>query len=217
MIGTYLASHATVIYDRWSNEDFCFSQSHCDNCHFELSLLDEIPLISYLFLKGRCRFCNLSIPSYLFLFELIGGFAFCKINFNSSQGIINATFLFSLLLVAIADYHQNEFDIIFIFPALTISLINNQFSNFTIVDYFSLLLIILIFSWNIFKQKIGLGDLIIYIIISTYMTPTIANLTFLFASLLLLFIFLIENNSYNHHYPFIPYIFLGLIFTQFLN
>ncbi|MDE7055786.1 MAG: prepilin peptidase, partial [Lactobacillus sp.] len=51
MIGACLASHAGVICDRYLKEDFLFSRSKCSSCQFNLSLLEEIPFLSYLLLK----------------------------------------------------------------------------------------------------------------------------------------------------------------------
>ncbi|WP_367302786.1 prepilin peptidase, partial [Lactobacillus helveticus] len=104
VIGTCIASHMAVIFDRWENKNFIFSRSYCKYCHFELSLLDEIPIISYLLLRGHCRYCKQPIPSELFLFELVEGFAFSLIDFSSINGITNSVFLSSLLLTAISDF-----------------------------------------------------------------------------------------------------------------
>ena len=216
-IGTCIASHMAVVFDRWENRNFIFSRSYCKNCHFELSLLDEIPLISYLLLKGRCHYCKQSIPSELFLFELVGGFAFSLIDFSSISGITSSVFLSSLLLTAIADFYEKEFDLFFLFPAITIAILENKFSAFTTLDFISLILIISLFSWSIFKHKMGLGDLLIYLTIASYLTPSIANIIFLFACFSLLLFFVIEHKDSNYHYPFIPFIFLGLVLTQFLN
>lgn len=215
-IGTCLASHANVIYERSRKQDFIFSRSHCTNCYTTLSLLDEIPLFSYLFLKGRCKYCQEAIPSELFLFELIGGFTFCTIDFNNKNELILSLFLFSFLLVAIADYDQEEFDLFFLFPAFIIAVFFNKISLFNLTEWFYFLPIFTVLCWNVFKRKLGLGDLLIYILLSFYFTPLFANLTLLLASLLLLVVHLIERNKISTNYPFIPFIFIGTIISQFI-
>lgn len=217
IIGTCIASHMAVIFDRWATQNFIFSRSHCKNCHFELSLLDEIPILSYMLLRGRCRYCNQSIPNELFLFELIGGFAFSPIDFSSIDGITTSIFLSSLLLTAISDFHKKEFDLFFLLPAIIIAVFQNKFYDFSLLDFLSFILISSIFSWNVFRQKMGLGDLLIYLTLAIYLTPSIANIAFLLASSLLLLLFLIDHKDFSYHYPFIPFIFLGLVFTQFLK
>lgn len=215
-IGACLASHANVIYERWYTHNFIFSRSYCDNCKSTLSLLDEIPLFSYLLLKGKCKYCQKNIPRELFFFELVGGFAFCTINFSDKSQIITSIFIFSLLLIAISDYYQNEFDLIFIFPAIITSILFNRIYLFNWIEWLSFLPVLIVLSIYSFKQKMGLGDLLIYVLISTYFTPTFANLTLLFAALILIIIHFTENNLVSHNYPFIPFIFIGLIISKFI-
>ncbi|HJV46791.1 MAG TPA: prepilin peptidase [Bacillota bacterium] len=48
-------------------ESVVFPPSHCVHCHHRLSVRDLLPIFSYLFLKGKCRYCRVSItPLYLF-------------------------------------------------------------------------------------------------------------------------------------------------------
>lgn len=216
IIGSCLASHAAVVYEHWNDKNFIYSRSQCNNCHLELSILDEIPLLSYLFLQGKCRYCYQQIPVELFLFELIGGFAFCLLDFSKTQDIITAILLFSLLVVAISDYQKQEFDLLLLIPAISVAILFNQFAAFTLIDWISFTLLLGIFSYSIMQRKMGLGDLLIYLILACYFTPSFANLVFLFASILVIAIFLIEKTPINHRYPFIPYIFLGLVLTQLI-
>lgn len=213
-----LASHAAVICERINTQNFVFSRSHCNYCHSTLSLLDEIPLLSFLLLKGRCKFCKQKIPAELFLFELIGGFAFENIHFNQLKDLLTAVLLFSFFLVAISDYHQQEFDFILLIPAIVTTFFCHHFTIFNLLDWSILLLISSILIWYILKRKLGLGDLLIYLILATYFNPNFANQTFLFASIFLIIIHLIDNHPKNYSYPFIPCILLGLTLSKwFLN
>lgn len=217
IIGTCLASHALIIHERWPEQNTIFSRSHCSICEYELSLLDEIPLFSFLFLKGHCRYCKSPIPAELFLFELIGGIAFTNIDFSNKNGILTSILLFSLLLATIADYNQKSFNLLFLIPAISIAILYNQLSSYSLIDWGSFTCIIFVLSWYVFKQKMGSGDLIIYLIISNYFSITVANLSLLIASFLAIIIFLIEKNDKNQSFPFLPFIFIGLILIRFLT
>lgn len=48
-----------------------FPRSYCPRCQIKLRILDNIPLLSYLFLKGRCYNCKLSIPIRYPIVELM--------------------------------------------------------------------------------------------------------------------------------------------------
>ena len=54
-------------------EDWTRGRSHCDACGHTLSFFDLIPVFSYMFLKGRCRYCHARIPLSSLLSEVTGG------------------------------------------------------------------------------------------------------------------------------------------------
>ena len=59
LIGLCLGSFLNVVIDRWpKNKSVVTGRSHCDFCKKTLSPLDLIPVISYLFLRGKCRYCH---------------------------------------------------------------------------------------------------------------------------------------------------------------
>ena len=213
LIGTCLASHACVIVERAGKDDFIFSRSKCTNCNQQLCLLDEIPLISYLVLKGRCRYCKVHIPCEYFFTEFLGGFAFCKINFGNIQGIYTAIVLFSLLLTAISDYQVQEFDIILVFPALVISVLRimNNLNSISIIGFIQFFPVFLLLLFETIRKKCGSGDLIVYLILSFYFSPKLANLTFLIASITLLIVFFSSEMNEKQPIAFIPFIYIGLI------
>jgi len=50
--------------------------SSCPVCRTRLTALDLIPVLSYLFLRARCRHCGAGIPLRYFLYEVFTGAAF---------------------------------------------------------------------------------------------------------------------------------------------
>ena len=48
-------------------------RSHCDRCGHPLSLMELIPLVGYLMVKGRCRYCGCQIPLIYPLMEGLCG------------------------------------------------------------------------------------------------------------------------------------------------
>ncbi|MEO7917508.1 MAG: A24 family peptidase [Dokdonella sp.] len=51
--------------------DLVFTGSHCPSCKHKLSVLDNIPLLSWLALRGRCRYCKASISAQYPLVEAL--------------------------------------------------------------------------------------------------------------------------------------------------
>ena len=56
--------------------------SHCDQCQRRLAPLDLVPLLSYLWLRGRCRFCGAAIPRRAFLVEVVTGSFFGLVGYQ---------------------------------------------------------------------------------------------------------------------------------------
>lgn len=57
-------------------ESLLWPPSHCPVCQHELSPFDNIPLVSYLFLQGKCRYCRTNISWQYPAVELITGIVF---------------------------------------------------------------------------------------------------------------------------------------------
>ena len=72
-------------------------RSSCPNCNKLIKWYDNIPIISFLFLKGVCRNCSKKINTQYLLVELISGFSFaiCYYLF----GISITTLLFFILTI----------------------------------------------------------------------------------------------------------------------
>jgi leader peptidase (prepilin peptidase)/N-methyltransferase len=51
-------------------------RSHCVRCHHTIPWYDNLPLISFLLLRGRCRFCNEPFSPLYFFIELLTGLTF---------------------------------------------------------------------------------------------------------------------------------------------
>lgn len=66
-IGSFLA----VLVDRLPRgEDVVSRASRCRGCKTRIASRDLVPLLSFIWLRGRCRRCGNAIPGWLFLFEL---------------------------------------------------------------------------------------------------------------------------------------------------
>jgi len=71
VLGLAVGSFLNVCIDRLpSNKSIVFPPSHCEACQHKLSAKDLIPVFSYLRLRGRCRYCQASVPRRLFWVEL---------------------------------------------------------------------------------------------------------------------------------------------------
>ena len=77
VIGIAVGSFLNVCIDRLPlNKSLVSPPSHCDACGRRLSLIDLFPLLNYLWLRGRCRYCGDRIPLRVPLVELLAGVVF---------------------------------------------------------------------------------------------------------------------------------------------
>lgn len=74
--GTCIGSFLNVVIDRLPRGVSLSGRSRCENCKKELGVLDLIPLLSYVMLRARCRYCHSSLGLQYPLVELITGITF---------------------------------------------------------------------------------------------------------------------------------------------
>jgi leader peptidase (prepilin peptidase)/N-methyltransferase len=99
--------------------------SHCDACQHSLSPWDNIPLVSYLWLRGRCRYCGVHIPVRVLLVEAITGLlfflAFWRYGLTPQFGITAFWCCVFLVIIFIDMEHQLILNVV-TYPAAVIAL-----------------------------------------------------------------------------------------------
>ena len=99
-MGTCIFSFLNVIIYRVPRKmDFVKGHSFCPSCRHQLGALDLIPLFSYIFLGGKCRYCKKKIGARDTLIELFGGAAalFCGWYYKGKPAAGLTVFLLSLI------------------------------------------------------------------------------------------------------------------------
>ena len=87
LLGLAIGSFINVITIRIANdESFSAARSYCPHCRHTLTAKDLIPLISFLWLKGRCRYCGAKISWQYPLVELITALAFVAVAYAHARG-----------------------------------------------------------------------------------------------------------------------------------
>lgn len=90
MIGITFGSFYTLaVYRIPKKEDITHTHSYCPKCNHKLNIFDLIPVFSYIFLGGKCRYCKEKIrPRYLIL-ETISGIFFVIVAYLMKLNIYN--------------------------------------------------------------------------------------------------------------------------------
>ncbi len=110
VLGLLVGSFLNVcIYRLPRGESVVFPGSHCPRCGKALRPWDNIPLISYLLLRGKCRYCGNPISFQYPLVELLTGMAFysCALEWEfDSPTFVNTLFLCLTIILVFIDYHH---------------------------------------------------------------------------------------------------------------
>ncbi len=112
ILGLCIGSFLNVLIDRLSNEQGIGGRSHCDHCNKQLHARDLIPVLSYMFTGGKCRYCHKHISFYYPIVEIITSVVFVTVYFafipsSFSLLIANLIIASSLIVIFFADlkYH----------------------------------------------------------------------------------------------------------------
>ena len=109
VLGLIIGSFLNVVVLRLNTgESIIKSRSKCFSCGHRLGFFDLIPVLSFVFQKGRCRYCQSKISRHYPLVELITGIVFVltalKIfNFQNLLSLIFYWAMFSIL-IAVSAY-----------------------------------------------------------------------------------------------------------------
>src|SRR5438552_4068015 len=79
LVGSFLN---VVIYRVPRGESIVYPGSHCGSCGVPVRPYDNIPLLSYALLRGRCRFCQAKISPIYPAVELLTGLLFFAVLLN---------------------------------------------------------------------------------------------------------------------------------------
>ncbi len=127
IFGVCIGSFLNVCIDRLpAQQSLIKPPSHCPNCGRELRWFDLFPILSYLQLRGKCRYCGVRIPCRTLLIEFGMGILFALLGFyyGFSISFLFAGFYASLfLLLAIIDLEHGLIFNRIVYPAIGISLI----------------------------------------------------------------------------------------------
>ena len=170
IIGSLFGSFYTLaVYRIPKRQDITHTHSYCPNCNHKLGLLDLFPIFSYIFLRGRCRYCKEKIrPRYLIL-EILSGSLFLVIAYFMGLNLENLSFS------KIAEYCFIVLYLTFIILIAGIDKENRKIDKYVNVYGIAISILYMVYlciveNANIYRYGIYL---ILYILILTFDTITL--------------------------------------------
>jgi len=108
IFGLLLGSFLNVVILRIPREEsVVFGASHCYSCGHKLQPWHNIPLFSWIFLRGKCAYCKSSISAQYPIIELISGLLFLTL--ASKYGISTPIFLIALSFLTLLALSMIDF------------------------------------------------------------------------------------------------------------
>jgi leader peptidase (prepilin peptidase)/N-methyltransferase len=105
VLGLVLGSFYNVCIHRYlTGKSIVLPASHCPECEHKLSWWENIPLISFMILRGKCRSCGQKISLRYPVVELISGLLTLGLALKFGSGVIFFVYLFFFGLLIVASF-----------------------------------------------------------------------------------------------------------------
>ena len=137
IIGSFLN---VCIYRIPKNESIVVVRSHCMTCGEQIKWYDLVPLVSFLFLRGKCRYCKTKLSVQYPIVEAANGLLYGIIVFVNGFNIESILFCLcssALLALSVIDWRTFEIPIVFNYFIFALGLIR-LFTDFLSFSFNSL-------------------------------------------------------------------------------
>lgn len=181
-------NHATL--------NLCFPRSFCPRCQHQLSIFDKLPLLSYILIRGKCRYCKNTVAWRYPLLELLSALTGAIIAWHFGicwHALIALIFTWGLLILATIDWEHGLLPDQITLPLLWCGLLCSLEGGFcnsqtavlgAIAGYTSFWLLAWVFLKITKKIGMGHGDFKLLALIGAWLGWQQLPLVILLASLL---------------------------------
>lgn len=230
VLGTCMGSFYTVVGLRLpKKQKFITGKSHCDKCNHDLSLLDMVPILSYLFLRKKCRYCKSRIDGLSTYMEFFTGilFTLAYYAFGFSSGLFFALGIISMLVIlSVSDikYYIIPDEVLIFFSGyflivntLYFGVMSSLFHLFYGIVLFGFMYGIMLLGNAIFKKEtLGGGDIKLMFVVGLVLNPFLGLVVIFIASFLALPVsLLILWKKKENLVPFGPFLLSSFLFLYF--
>ncbi len=237
LFGAAIGSFLNVVILRLHSSKTLGGRSECPNCHHTLAAIDLIPILSYILLVGRCRYCGHKLSSQYPVVEFLTAACFTFVFLVNGQiliqslNILNLTsFVFNLFVVSVLiviTVYDLKWGLIpdkIVIPASIVAFIFQLvFNLFIIFNYqllilnlavaFGIALFFFLIIWLTRGRGMGGGDFKLSIFIGLSLGWPLALvatfLGFLTGALGAVMLILLGKKSFKQTVPFGPFLALG--------
>ncbi len=230
ILGLIVGSFSNVcIYRIPKNESIVYPASHCPKCRSKIKPVDNIPLLSYILLKGRCRNCKSKISIQYPIVEFLSGLIYLIIYLNyglSIQSLIYIILSSALIIIAFIDLNEQIVPWVISLPGIILGFILSFFvpyisfvnSALGVVVGGGIILSIRLAGSVIFKKEaMGMGDIELAAMIGAFLGWRYITISlflgFFLGALAGIILIMSKIKSREDAVPFGPFIVLGSFIT----
>ena len=239
ILGSIWGSFSNVcIFRLPQDKGVVLDRSFCPKCKSVIRWFDNIPIVSFLFLKRKCRNCEYKIDFQYFIVELLSAITFCFIYYVYGLSvttlllIILSIFFIIIFFIDLKHFiipNELSFPLMFIgfvksfYPNLNLEIFPNLINSLVggIVGYIIIWAIIFLFEKIRKKEGMGLGDAKLLSAIGFwfgwYSIPYVIFLSSLSALLIALPSLINKSKSMSSQIPFGPYLIFGTVAYLFMR
>tara|TARA_B100000941_G_scaffold56926_1_gene37174 strand:+ start:1446 stop:2207 length:762 start_codon:yes stop_codon:yes gene_type:complete len=239
LLGGIFGSFANVcIYRLPIEQNVVFGRSFCPECKKKIAWFDNIPIISFIILKAKCRNCEFKISLNYFIVESLSILFFCVIFilFGISLTTLLLWLLYlSFVIIFFIDLKHFIIPNEITFPLMALGFvksfdpnINSIFPNYLnsliggLIGYLIIYLIIFFYKYVRKKEGMGLGDAKLFAVIGFWFgwisIPFIIFLSSIIALISISPNLINKSKNISSEIPFGPYIIIAtLVFVIFKN
>jgi leader peptidase (prepilin peptidase)/N-methyltransferase len=226
LVGSFLN---VCIYRVPKGESIITPGSHCPHCNSPIHFYDNIPLVSYLLLQGKCRHCKGPIS---FQYPFVEGMtALCSfllfIKFGPSWSyLFYFAFVSGLIVITVIDLHYQIIPDVISLPGIGIgllaSLILPEMTFFNslvgmLLGGGSLFLVATLYQWLFKREGMGGGDVKLLAMIGAFLGWKSVILTILLSSLIGsitgMIVMVARGKDFKYAIPFGPFLSLGAVIS----
>ncbi|KKU80426.1 MAG: Type 4 prepilin-like protein leader peptide-processing enzyme [Candidatus Peregrinibacteria bacterium GW2011_GWA2_47_7] len=244
ILGACVGSFTSVVIYRLHSRlpGILTGRSKCTTCETQLQMTDLIPVLSYLTLRGKCRYCSKSI-SYMYpLLEIVSGAFFAALFFKFpfintvtlqfSEAMVGlyllyAVYAFVLLFTFFFDLHYMKVADEILLPAILLGLIATiaaPLTPFLVDAVIGLCIAVGFFGIQILLSKgkwVGMGDLrvgaFMGVILGWKLTIVALFVSYVLGSVVALIVALHRKKIIGIKIPFAPLLVTGTVITMFFG
>jgi len=235
ILGAVIGSFLNVcIYRIPKQESIAAPASHCPQCSTPIKFYDNIPILSFLLLRGRCKSCNSPISIQYLLVEVINACGYLLISWKfglSIESFVYAMFFSALLVISVIDLHHKIIPNVITLPGIVVGILYGS-STFPGGTYESVigtllgggLLFIVAVGYKLISgiDGMGFGDVKLIAMIGAFLSEPMVILFTIFLSSFIgsivgIFMMIFMGKGRKDMIPFGPFLSISGIITLFFK